>query len=125
MDLHDIGEGRASYEAALARIESRVWLFGFTSEILFHDSHVQALANDLVRVGKTVDYWQLDSIHGHDAFRVEFEQMEPLLRRYLERGTLSASGRPTPPEPPAAGDALAAAGSGLGQHFRFLDGDYE
>ena len=93
-----------------------------TSDILFPDSHVQALANDLVRVGKTVDYWQLDSIHGHDAFLVEFEQMEPLLRRYLERGTLSASGRPTPP---AEGEALATAGSGLGQHFRFLDGDYE
>jgi homoserine O-acetyltransferase len=125
MDLHDVGEGRGSYEAALARIESRVWLVGVTSDILFPDSHVQALANDLVRAGKTVDYWQLDSIHGHDAFLVEFEQMEPLLRRYLERGTLMASGRPTPPTPPAEGDAFAVAGAGLGQHFRFLDGDYE
>jgi homoserine O-acetyltransferase len=126
MDLHDVSLGYPSYEAALARIQSRVWLLGITTDILFPDSHVQALANDLVRAGKAVEYWQLDSIHGHDGFLVEFEQMEPLLRRYLEQGTLAPSGRPAPVAPAsAAQDALATAGAELGRHFRFLDGDYE
>ncbi|MCC6629861.1 MAG: homoserine O-acetyltransferase [Chloroflexi bacterium] len=124
MDLHDVGHGFSAYEAALARIRARVWLVGITSDILFPDSHIQALANDLVRVGGVVDYWQLDSIHGHDAFLVEFAKMEPLLRRYLETGALSPSGRPAPPEP-GGEPALATSGAGLDQHFRFLDGDYE
>jgi homoserine O-acetyltransferase len=124
MDLHDVALGHGSYEAALARIQSRLLLVGVTSDILFPDSHVQALANDLVRVGQQVEYWQLDSIHGHDAFLVEFEQMEAPLRHYIDAGTMMPGGRHVAP-PPGPRHDLAGAVAGLGQHFRLLDGDYE
>lgn len=122
MDLHDVAVGHASYAAALERIAARVLLVGVTTDILFPDSHVQALAADLARAGKSVDYCQLDSIHGHDAFLVEFEKMEAILRRYLETGALTSPGAATPRPADAA---LATAGAPLGQHFRHLDGDYE
>ena len=124
MDLHDISIGHDSYAAALARIEARVLLMGVTTDILFPDRHVQALAADLACAGKMVDYWQLDSIHGHDAFLVEFEKMEGLLRRYLETGTLDGSGDGLA-HAPAPELALAGTGDGLGEHFRHLDGEYQ
>jgi hypothetical protein len=122
MDLHDVGRGHASYEAALARIQSRVFLVGVTTDILFPDSHVRALAGDLTRLGKAVEYWQLDSPHGHDAFLVEFERMAPMLRRCAEEGTWQAA-HPSPPAAPS--DEQVSAGVDVGHYFRNLDGDYD
>lgn len=124
MDLHDVSEGYAAYDAALARIQSRVLLVGVTTDILFPDSHVQALARDLERLNKQVEYYQLDSIHGHDAFLVEFERMGVVLRAYLGHGTLQVDGASVTERAGSDAPELAATGSSLGQHFRALDGDY-
>ena len=120
MDLHDVGAGHESHEAALARIQGRTLLVGVTTDILFPDSHVQALARDLRRLDRQVEYYQLDSPHGHDAFLVEFERMDRVLRAYLEDGTLGDLAS----HPDGARATLATSGASLGAHFQTLDGDY-
>jgi homoserine O-acetyltransferase/O-succinyltransferase len=125
MDLHDVSLGYPSYEAALARIRSRVLLVGVTTDILFPDRHVQALASDLARLDRAVDYWQLDSPHGHDAFLVEFDRLEPVLRTYLETGRLVAGSALPAHNGHAASADLMPAGATADPHFRHLDGDYE
>ena len=51
MDLHDIGRGRGSVEAAIARIEVPVLAMGIDSDILYPDYQSCEIA-DLVRRGE-------------------------------------------------------------------------
>jgi homoserine acetyltransferase len=37
-------------------------------------------ARALRAAGAPAEYWELDSIHGHDAFLKEFERMQDILR---------------------------------------------
>ncbi len=84
MDLHDLGRGYVSYQAALERIRSKVFLLGMSSDILFYPSEVRGLAVDMRRCGVDASYDELKSPHGHDAFLIEFEQMESYIKSCLE-----------------------------------------
>ncbi|HKG29148.1 MAG TPA: homoserine O-acetyltransferase [Thermomicrobiales bacterium] len=74
MDLYDVGRdgGEAIW---LRRIEAPVSLVGIRSDWLFPPSPIRALGDRLHELGKDVEYHQLDSPHGHDAFLKEWEQM--------------------------------------------------
>ncbi len=74
MDLYDVG--REGGEVAwLRRIEAPVSLVGIRSDWLFPAGAIRALGNRLRQLGKDVEYHELDSPHGHDAFLKEWEQM--------------------------------------------------
>jgi homoserine O-acetyltransferase/O-succinyltransferase len=74
MDLYDVG--RDGGEAAwLRRIEAPVSLVGIRSDWLFPAIAIRALGDRLRELGKDVEYHELDSPHGHDAFLKEWEQM--------------------------------------------------
>ena len=74
MDLYDVG--RDGGEAAwLRRIEAPISLVGIRSDWLFPPAPIRALAERLRGLGKDVEYHELDSPHGHDAFLKEWQQM--------------------------------------------------
>jgi homoserine O-acetyltransferase/O-succinyltransferase len=74
MDLYDVG--RDGGEAAwLRRIDVPVSLVGIRSDWLFPPSAIRALGDRLRGLDKDVEYHELDSPHGHDAFLKEWEQM--------------------------------------------------
>jgi homoserine O-acetyltransferase len=83
MDLHDVGRGYESREAAFRRIRARVLLIGIRSDILFNPQHIQDVNAHLQRLGIDSTYWEMDSDYGHDAFLVEQEKMIPPLRAFL------------------------------------------
>ncbi len=84
MDLHDLGRGFTSYEAALRRINATVFLMGISTDILFYPREVRGLAVDMRRSGADARYDELISPHGHDAFLMEFEQMEQYIFHCLQ-----------------------------------------
>jgi len=83
MDLHDLGRGYASYGAALKRIRCPVFLLGISTDILFYPQEVRGLAVEMRRCGVEARYEELRSPHGHDAFLIEFKEMEGYIKDCL------------------------------------------
>lgn len=85
MDLHDLGRGYTSFHTALARIKSRVFLMGISTDILFYPQEVRGLAVEMRRCGVDAHYEELSSPHGHDSFLIEFARMQDYIADCLRR----------------------------------------
>jgi len=81
MDAHDIGEGRAGVDAALHALTGHVVGVGIPGDNLYSSGEVQRWVE---AAGGT--YRELASIHGHDAFLLEPEQVGRILAEALENG---------------------------------------
>src|SRR3954451_16539874 len=74
MDLYDVGRNGGETDW-LRRIEVPISLVGIRSDWLFPPGPIRELGNQLRDLGKDVEYHELDSPHGHDAFLKEWDQM--------------------------------------------------
>ncbi|MCR4440356.1 MAG: homoserine O-acetyltransferase [bacterium] len=83
MDLHDVARGYASLEEALARLQAEVLVIGIDSDVLYFPSELQETVGTLQRLGKRAAYRELHSIYGHDAFLVEYDQLNKLVGDFL------------------------------------------
>ena len=84
MDLHDLGRGRGSLDAALRRIAAPVLSMGITSDILYPEYQSTDLVAGIEAVGGSAEYHQIDSPHGHDAFLIDIDQVSSALVPFLE-----------------------------------------
>jgi len=82
--LYDASEGFDSELEAYDRIRANILLVGISTDWLYPPHEVKAFANQLRDLGKNAVYEELDSIHGHDAFLKEWEQMTRIITRYME-----------------------------------------
>lgn len=80
MDTHDVGRGRGSHKEALDAIDQPALVLGIDSDILYPLEEQE----ELVRHIRNSDLEIIESVHGHDAFLIEFEQLSELLKRWLE-----------------------------------------
>jgi homoserine O-acetyltransferase/O-succinyltransferase len=81
MDSHDVGRGRGGTELALNRIRCRVLAIGVDSDMLFTADESQFIAQHVPKG----TYREISSIYGHDAFLIEYEQLNYILKGfYLE-----------------------------------------
>ncbi|HEX6927420.1 MAG TPA: homoserine O-acetyltransferase [Longimicrobiaceae bacterium] len=85
MDAHDVGRGRGGFVEALRAVRGRLIGVGIPGDILYSDEDVRAWTDP---VG--AEYRQIDSIHGHDAFLIEVDQVAAILADALEEATPSA-----------------------------------
>jgi homoserine O-acetyltransferase len=84
MDLHDIGRGRGSAAAAMARLRCPVLTMSITTDALYQPWQQREL-RDLVRAaGGRCELTEIDSPHGHDAFLLETEQVGDALVKFLQ-----------------------------------------
>lgn len=83
MDTHDVGRGRGGVETALARISARTIVAGIDSDRLYPLGQQQVLAESIARSGRLE---VVNSLHGHDGFLVEFEQVGALAQKLLPAG---------------------------------------
>jgi homoserine O-acetyltransferase/O-succinyltransferase len=74
MDLYDVGRDGGE-TAWLQRIQAPIALIGIRSDWLFPAGPIRELGKRLRDLGKHVEYHELDSPHGHDAFLKEWDQM--------------------------------------------------
>jgi homoserine O-acetyltransferase len=59
----------------LERIDAPMLLLGIRSDWLYPAAGVRALRDQVAAAGKQVDYYELDSPDGHDAFLKEWEML--------------------------------------------------
>lgn len=89
MDDHDVGQGRGREHAAsaLARLSCEALCIGISSDALYPPEESRHLAGLL----PNGHYAELDSPFGHDAFLVDFEALDALVRPFLtDTGVLAA-----------------------------------
>ncbi len=79
MDTHDVAAGRGAYEAVLGSIVQPALCVGVSSDVLYLPEESRELARLIPRG----IYRELRSPWGHDAFLIEFEQIELHLRAFL------------------------------------------
>jgi len=84
MDLHDVARGYDGLETALERIEAKVLTIGIDSDVLYYPHELRTAAAKLEDLGKDVAYEEILTPYGHDAFLVEYDQLNRLVGDFLE-----------------------------------------
>lgn len=79
MDTFDPAHVHPSPFAAYSRIQAHLTLVGISTDWLFPQEDVRSLASIITAAGARCDYREMKSLHGHDAFLAEPEQLARLL----------------------------------------------
>jgi len=86
-DLFDLADHGGSLEAAYAKIgPEKVTVIGVVSDLLFPVHQQQQLAAGIAEANpdKDVNYVEMDSIHGHDSFLVDMDQLRPIVQAFFD-----------------------------------------
>lgn len=84
MDLHDIGAGRGGVKEAWARFAGkRLLAVGVSSDMLFANWQVEEAARAAREAGVNSCYDEIESDNGHDAFLIDFDQLDDMVRGFL------------------------------------------
>ncbi|MBE3577885.1 MAG: homoserine O-acetyltransferase [Limnochordales bacterium] len=111
MDLHDLGRGRGGLAAVLPRLRMPHLTIGISSDICFPPYECFWLVQALQARGLPAEYREIDSPWGHDAFLIEPQAIESLLREFLERLAFPAAGLSSIPVPDLNPAAFRSAGA--------------
>jgi len=84
INTFNLSRGYESLYDAINRIECKVNLISFKGDMLFFPQEMEHIAKMLDRVNKSYSYHCIDSDYGHDAFLVEIDKFDFLIRQMLE-----------------------------------------
>jgi homoserine O-acetyltransferase len=79
MDMHDIGYNRGGIESVLRAFKLKALCIGIDSDILYPPE-------EQIKISSMIPnsmYAEIKSIHGHDAFLIEFAQLENIIKEFL------------------------------------------
>lgn len=79
MDKHDVAFGRKSYEKVLGNIDIPILVIGVDTDLLYPPAEQKELA----RLLKHGTYKEIESPHGHDAFLIEFDQLNEIITSFV------------------------------------------
>jgi homoserine O-acetyltransferase/O-succinyltransferase len=79
MDLHDIGDFEAAGLETAARVGQVVGV-GIDSDILYLPAEVRDWVSAYRTTGVNAEYREIASLYGHDAFLIEWDQVQQILR---------------------------------------------
>jgi homoserine O-acetyltransferase len=88
MDYFDLTEEHGSIRVALEKSNANFLLASYTSDWLFTTAQSLELVSELVKGKRNVSFVELTSSKGHDAFLLEIEPLEQLVRPLLKRTRL-------------------------------------
>ena len=84
----DISGCIAEASAVAADIESNIHLIGIDSDLFFFPQEIRETYRKLSEIKENVSYAEIISIHGHDAFLIEFGQLEHILNPIFKFETI-------------------------------------
>lgn len=73
------------HEDRLASIEADIHLIGVDTDLFFPASEIRMCCENLKKNKNRVFYHEIQSIHGHDAFLMEYEQLNTIIKNILQR----------------------------------------
>lgn len=79
----DISKGRHSFEEAIAPILTEIHLIATNSDLYFVPEENRKTYEILLKKNKKCSYDEIQSIHGHDAFLIEYEQLNQIINQYI------------------------------------------
>lgn len=79
LKTNDITRNRNSFLILANEIQSNIHLVAVNSDLFFTPDENIKTYNELKKIKKNVFYHEINSIHGHDAFLIEFEQLTTIL----------------------------------------------
>lgn len=75
----DVTRGREGFNEILSTVEANIHIIGVDSDLFFTPAENRETYKQLAQHKNNVTYGEIHSVHGHDAFLIEFEQLEQLL----------------------------------------------
>lgn len=76
----DISRNRESFLAVASTIEADIHIIGINSDLFFTVNENKETYETLKKHKENVTFQEIDSIHGHDAFLIEYKQLDNLLK---------------------------------------------
>lgn len=76
----DITRNRESFIAVASKIEAAIHIIGINSDLFFTVNENKDTYEILKKYKENVTFQEIDSIHGHDAFLIEYKQLDNLLK---------------------------------------------
>ncbi|MDV2581939.1 homoserine O-acetyltransferase MetX [Alkalibacillus haloalkaliphilus] len=87
MNNHDVARGRGGYEAALEQLEVSVVALGFQHDLLYAPQEIKSFVDDVNMLGGSANYYEVETIFGHDGFLVEFDKWGHVIETALRKLT--------------------------------------
>ena len=85
MDWFDIAEHGESISDGMSKLKvNKALVVGVTTDILFPSRQQKEIADIMRETGTEVDYVEIDSANGHDAFLIDDEQFSPVVKKFLD-----------------------------------------
>ena len=85
MDWFDIAEHGDSLEDGMSKLDvERALVIGVTTDILFPSRQQKEIAELMLATGTEVEYVEIDSMNGHDAFLIDDEHFTPVVKNFLD-----------------------------------------
>ena len=75
----DITRGRTSFENIISEIDANIYIIGINSDLFFTANENRETYQEIKKFKNNVFYSEIDSQHGHDAFLMEYDQLNNLL----------------------------------------------
>jgi homoserine O-acetyltransferase len=85
MDWFDIAEHGSSLQDGMSKLDvRRALVVGVTTDILFPSRQQREIADLMRYTGTDVDYVEIDSANGHDAFLIDDAHFSPVVKKFLD-----------------------------------------
>jgi homoserine O-acetyltransferase len=75
----DITRGRTSFENIISEVDANIYIIGINSDLFFTANENRETYQEIKKFKHNVFYSEIDSQHGHDAFLMEYDQLNNLL----------------------------------------------
>jgi aspartate kinase len=75
----DVTRNHESLESVISKVEANIYIVGINSDLFFTAKENRDTYNEIRKFKNNVFYSEIDSQHGHDAFLIEYEQLDNLL----------------------------------------------
>ncbi|WP_281227773.1 alpha/beta fold hydrolase [Flavobacterium aquiphilum] len=76
----DIARNRESFLSVATQIEADIHIIGINSDLFFTINENKETYETLKKHKQNISFQEIDSIHGHDAFLIEYKQLDNLLK---------------------------------------------
>jgi homoserine O-acetyltransferase len=84
----DITRNTADFETLLSKTAAEIHIIGINSDLFFTPKENRETYQELKKFKENVYYSEIDSIHGHDAFLIEYKQLDHLLADIFKAETI-------------------------------------